>query len=490
MDETTSARASWDWLGEIFSGWLRWVREHLLITIVLSAAAFVFGWLWNVYVMAVRLDGSDPGGERTVATAQGRPFNAFFWVLLFSLLTGLVTYGWQRGWKQMGEDFRVLPRRFAKALSGDMEASTALLLWGVGVALVTSTVITSAVSLALGLVLVTLAATPLGVIVNFAVIRLWRGLTGVASPESGTDVTAFAGPFLMMVGEGFGLFVDWGANSWVFSLVVGILAGGGSLVLGRRGHAGVVAGMCLVGATILLGLAHSHPASADDGGWSECITDSGEACQGLGGLFAWFGSDGASTVMSYALLGGIFSGVGTAVGFGIGAAAAVGVASSAASAASSAAEAASGPPDLHGGAESDRSMGADSDSERTSSAGVDQQEDSPPDPPDPPEPPERPAIAGGDTLESSEGPTAVEVAAAEVSDVLPEPPERDAKHVQAETPDEHVPTDADATDGSAEPQPLSTAADPTLISQGQPGADISDVLPEPPDRKDERSDEA
>ena len=491
MDETTSVRASFDWLGEIVTGWVRWVREHLLITIVLSAAAFAVGWVWNTYVMAVHLQGSVPGGQRTVATAQGEPSNALFWLLLFSLLTGLATYGWQRGWLQMVQDFGVLPRRFAQALRDDVESSIALLLWGLGVALLTATVISSAVSLVLGLVLVTLAATPLGVIVNFAVIRLWRGLTGVASPESGKDTTAFTGPFLLMVGEAFGLFVDWGVDSWLVSLVVGIFAGGLSLLLGRRGHQGVVAGMYLVGATVVLGLAHSHRAWADDGGWDECITDSGEFCRdaGFGGLFAWFGSDGASTVMAYASIGGISSGIGTAIGFGVGAAAAVGVASSAASGASgvAATTAGSGPADLHGAAESDRSMAgvnedaapldsdadsdSDSDSERSQGAGVGQPGESPPE--------SSSAITSGDAPASS----------ASVSDFLPEPPEREDDEDQAEEPGKHGLPDADAADGLPEPQDRSTPADPSPTGQGAPGADINDVLPEPPDREDEESED-
>ena len=423
------------------------MREHLLVTIVLSAGAFVVGWLWNTYLIAVHLDGADPSDRTSIATGEGRTYNALYWLLLFSLLTGLATYAWQRGWKQMVQDLGVLPRRFAQALKDDAESSIALLLWGVGVALVTATVISSAVSLVLGLVLVTLAATPFGVIVNFALIRLWRGLTGVASPETGADVTTFAGPFLMMVGEGFGLFVDWGVNSWLFSLVVGVLACGGSLLLGRRGQQGVVAGMYLLGVTVALSLAHGRRAWADDGGWNECFTDSGEPCRdaGLGGLLAWFGSGGASEVMRDATTGGIASGIGTAIGFGVGAAAAVGVASSAASAASGVATAAgSGSPDLHGGAEWDRSM------------------------------------AGG----TEDAATPAGVSGAEVK---PESSEAAADEDQAEAPGKQAPSGADPSDVLPEPPDRSTPADPSPTSEGPPGADINDVLPEPPDREDEES---
>jgi hypothetical protein len=35
-----------------------WTRRHLGLTLLLSVGAFVFGWLWNTYIMAVSLQGS------------------------------------------------------------------------------------------------------------------------------------------------------------------------------------------------------------------------------------------------------------------------------------------------------------------------------------------------------------------------------------------------------------------------------------------------
>ena len=493
MDETASVRASWDWLQEIFKNWVSWVREHLLLTLLLSTAAFALGWAWNTYVMAVGLEGSSPGGQRTIATAQGETFNALFWLLLFGLVSGLVTYGWQRGWKQTLQDLAVLPRRLYEALDTDISSTAALLLWGAAVALVTASLITSAVSLALGLVLVTLAATPVGVIVNFAVIRLWRGLTGVAAPQKDAGAVALSGPFLVMVGEAFGLFVDWGVDSWLFSLVVGILAGGGSLLLARRGQ-GVLTGMFVLGMALpLLSLAHGGRAWADDGGWAECITDSGEFCQdaGFSGFLAWFGSDGASTVMAYASIGGAFSGIGTAIGVGVGAAAATVGAGPTASAdrsgpsGSSAKLAKLAGPSVAGtaagsasaaaseGAAWDRVATADSQSDRESvrAAGA------------------GPEAASGVGAEAETGPgpdrafdeptEAVDgrVADAGPANVLPDPPER-SRSAAAEGPGSEGLASTQAPDSSG-PVP----------DQGASVADYQDVLPEPPDRDEDEDDE-
>ena len=342
MAETASVGDSLVWLRGVLVDWIGWVREHLLVTVVLSSAAFVVGWVWNTYLLAAVEEGFKPGGRQTFATAPGRSTNGLFWLLLSSVVAGLATYAWQRGWNGLWRDLGVLPRRFVDTLRDDPRVTGALLLWGAGVALLTATVIGSAVSLLLGVALVALALSPVGVILNFAVIRLWRGLTGVAAPESQVDAAAVSGPFLMMVGEALGLFLDWRADRWPVSLAVGVVAGGGSILLARRGP-GVVAALFAVLTTASLVLVQRPRAWADDGGWSECETGSNELCSdaGLGGFLAWFGSDGAPTLIGHASIGGLFSGVGAAVGVGLGAIAAAAPSSAVASAASSAAASAS-----------------------------------------------------------------------------------------------------------------------------------------------------
>jgi len=115
MDEAVTVRGGLVWTGDVLAQWGRWTRKHLGMTILLSVLAFVFGWLWNTYIMAVELEGYvvDPDGE-TIATAEGQPLNGLFWLLLFSLLSGLISYGWQRGWRTMATDLAAIPRRFGE----------------------------------------------------------------------------------------------------------------------------------------------------------------------------------------------------------------------------------------------------------------------------------------------------------------------------------------------------------------------------------------
>ncbi len=310
------------WTGDVLAQWRRWVRAHLGMTILLSILAFGFGWVWNTYVMAVFLDGSQPGSDdqRTIATAEGRPLNALFWMLFFGLLSGFITYGWQRGWRHVWGDLAVLPRKFGETMKRNRKGAFALLLWGVSISLIVSTVISSAVSLALGLVLLTLSATPIGTIINFVVVRLWKALAGIATPTAGVGAVLVAGPFLLMVGESLGLLLDWVFANLIIGLVLGVAAAVVSVLL-ARGLSGTATAV-LFGLTVGLPLLFAGRAWADDGGWNECFTSDGEPCAGLTGVIAWFGTEGAGGVIAHGAVGGVFAGVGTAVGVGMGSVAA------------------------------------------------------------------------------------------------------------------------------------------------------------------------
>jgi hypothetical protein len=320
------AAAGGAWLRGVLGQWGGWTRRHLGLTLLLSVGAFVFGWLWNTYIMAVDLQGSvvEPG-QQTIATAPGQTGNGLFWLILFSLLAGLITYGWQRGWRTLLADLGAIPRTFAAALSDSGGGAIALLLWGASVSLIISTLISSAVSLALGLVLLALAATPLGVIVNFALIRIWKGLCGIVAPQARHGSVITLAPFMTMVGEALGLLLDWLLNSWIIGLVLGLACALVSVLLSRTAwRPSAAATLLIVGTSVALAVLRARGAWADDGGWQECVTSAGEPCSdaGIGGIFAWFGSEGSGPVMAHATVGGASAGVGAAVGAGLGGAAA------------------------------------------------------------------------------------------------------------------------------------------------------------------------
>jgi hypothetical protein len=323
MTEPLSYRASLAWTGQVFRQWRAWTAANWRKTLLLSALAFVVGWIWNTYIIAVNLEGSavDPGQD-TTATVDGHQGNALFWLLLFSLIAGLITYGWSRGWRAAAGDAAQLPRRLGQAVATNPVPTGAMLLWGAAVSLVLSTLISSAVSLALGLVLLALAATPIGVVLNFALIRLWRGLAGIVAPNAGARLGTMVSPFMVMIGEAVGLFLDWLIGNFLIGLVIGIVFAAASVFLIRAAPPRAAVLLFLAAATVGVQLIRMRGAYADDGGWSECVSSNGEPCSGIGGLFDWLGSPGAGAVVAQAAVGGVSAAAGAVIGVGVGGAAA------------------------------------------------------------------------------------------------------------------------------------------------------------------------
>jgi hypothetical protein len=325
MNETMSVRASLAWTRDVVRNWGRWTRSHWAMTLGLSALAFVVGWVWNTYLMAVDLEGSVVGPEsETTATADGHTGNGLFWLLLFSLAGGLITYAWSRGWKNFWSDVAALPRRFAEGLASSRTGALAMLLWGASVSLLISTLISSAVSLALGLVLLALAATPIGVILNFALIRLWRGLSGIVAPNAGARLAVMVSPLMVMLGEALGLFLDWMIGQWLIGLVLGIACGVLSVLLARGAAPRAAAWLLVIGLAVAWQVLRVRWAYADDGGWNECRSPEGRPCSdaGLLGIFDWVRSPGAGHLIVRGAVGGLFATIGAVLGVGLGGAAA------------------------------------------------------------------------------------------------------------------------------------------------------------------------
>ena len=166
----------------------------------------------------------------------------------------------------------------------------------------------------------TLAATPVGVVLNFALIRLWRGLVGVVAPNAGARLAGMLSPFMVMVGEALGLFVDWMVGAWLVGLILGVGCAVGSMLIVRGAPAPRAAALLVVGgAVVAMQAVQMRMAYADDGGWSECVSSDGSPCTGIGGFFDWLSSPGADVVIAHGAVGGVAAAVGALLGVGLGA---------------------------------------------------------------------------------------------------------------------------------------------------------------------------
>ena len=321
MTESLSYRSSLNWTGQVFAQWGRWTRGHWRMTLVLSVAAFLVGWVWNTYIMAVDLGGSAgwPGhGDRRHRRRAQRQRRVLAAPVQPRRRPGELRLVARMALVRVGHRLPAAPFR-----RGDHPRPGCGLgdgLWGMSISLIISTLISSAVSGVLGLVLLTLAATPVGVVLNFALIRVWRGLVGVVAPNAGARLAGMLSPFMVMVGEALGLFVDWMVGAWLVGLILGIGCAVGSMLIVRGAPAPRAAALLVVGgAVVAMQAVQMRMAYADDGGWSECVSSDGSPCTGIGGFFDWLSSPGADVVIAHGAVGGVAAAVGALLGVGLGA---------------------------------------------------------------------------------------------------------------------------------------------------------------------------
>ena len=130
----------------------KWLRKNWIRTLVFSLLSFVIVWGWNVWIMARKLEGSvaEPGSS-TTATAEGHTWNGVYWLLCTTILFGLITYGREKGFKNLLREFFTPPFTFFDNLVRRPRSAIAMGCWGAALALLVGSVVSNAVSGLLGL---------------------------------------------------------------------------------------------------------------------------------------------------------------------------------------------------------------------------------------------------------------------------------------------------------------------------------------------------
>ncbi len=296
---------------ELWSGIVRYLRANLTRAIVMSVLSFVAGWLLNIYVMAVRYEGSviGPGGT---ATSPGNVVQGgMYWGVLSTVVFSLLAYGHQAGWGKLRDDLLSLPGILRNTFASPAAGAWSMLLWGAAISLAAGALIGPAVAGILGAGLLLMAPSPISGILGRLITRLWLGVLGVVSPANKQRVGGIGGTIASVAGTALGMVLAWRTGSDSTKVVLAVVAAAAAFLIATRKATpqGIAGLFLLLGGLVALRRIFEGVAFADDGGWSEC----GDCT-----LIDWSRSAGADDVIRSGAAGGTASGVGAALGTGLG----------------------------------------------------------------------------------------------------------------------------------------------------------------------------
>src|SRR4051794_10074204 len=302
-----------------------WLKRNWLRTLIVSVISFGLAWLWNMWLMAYRLQGHrvDSGRGSTTATADGKSYNMIYWLLVTTVLFSIISYGHERGYRTMLQEVVSAPKRIMHSFHENPNVTAGMFLWGMSLSLVVAVVLTQAMSGILALGFIIAAPSFVANILNNFFIRVWRIMLGNFAPQVKEEAGAAASPLTVMLGQGFGMIIAFLFGNFILKLLLAIVCGVLSyvvVVVTSKPKPTPAAVIIVVGAALGLVLVFLHPgrAFADDGGWQECHYNGHQCSHGLFGFWQWFRSHGANIVIKRSFIGGFGGGLGAILGATLG----------------------------------------------------------------------------------------------------------------------------------------------------------------------------
>ncbi len=291
-----------------FDGAITWARGSGRETVITMLIAFGVAWIANIYIIAVRYEGTytEPGGAATVRDNWFA--GALFWLVLSTLVLTVITYARKVGPQRLTSELSVLPSNLLSAFRAS-PAPWASFAWGAALSLIVATVFGHAMAGISGLLLLVLAASPLVGWIAKGIRRVGHALFRLVLRDR-AEPLASGGAVASTLGLAVGMAVAWQLRSDIPKLVLAAIALVVVFVLLQRRPAAppavtgllvLVTGLLLVNELReLLGAV----AFADDGGWQE----------GGGTLTSWLGSQGSGRVIASGTVGGATSAGGSVLG--------------------------------------------------------------------------------------------------------------------------------------------------------------------------------
>jgi hypothetical protein len=296
-----------------FPGFL---RSHGITVAVSTVAAGIFGWVVNVWMLAVKFEGNNDVPVGSPVTGQNNTnWAVVFWVLCSMVVFGAVGYARAAGLRRFLYDVRTTPRVLVGLVRRDGVRARVHLLWGAGLAMLLGLLVPPAVGAVVSVGVLAALPTVIGAIAGSVLSRVGSAVLRPFRP--GAAPFGMEAMIVGLSGAGAALFVAFVVpNSGIRAAVAGVcilLA----IVLAQQAKAGIDApGVTAALVAFTLGavwvlrrvLAAKH-VLADDGGFAECGLDFGTW---------WRQCQGAGAVRRQAVPGGVASAFGAPVGVFLG----------------------------------------------------------------------------------------------------------------------------------------------------------------------------
>src|SRR4051794_1429629 len=186
MAEFTDSWSGLAPMSEVVRECVDWFKRNWWRTLIISAVSFGVAWVWNVWLMAYKLEGHrvDPGRGGTTATADGHGYNLIYWMLVTTVVFGLFSYGHERGFRTMVQELSRAPQRMYTTLTKHPAVTIGLFLWGASMALLIGSIITQAMAGILGIGFLVAAPSLLANVLNNSVVRIWSAILGNFTPQA------------------------------------------------------------------------------------------------------------------------------------------------------------------------------------------------------------------------------------------------------------------------------------------------------------------
>jgi hypothetical protein len=276
-----------------------WIAKNLPGLLVTAAISGVVGYLVNVWLMAVRYEGSVSPEGAPAMSKDNVIAGGIFWALFPMVICSAIGYRRAVGKERFWRDVRRLPITLISLFRRDGSGGWVHLLWGAAIALAATLVVPPAVGAVLGVGLLVGAPTIVGSVLSSAFAQLWRLVSRVVNPAKDSRVAPILKVAVGILGWSAALVIGFVLPGEWIRLVLAVACAGVAIALGRRAAApslGAAAalGFVVVAAAFVIDAIAAAQAFADDGGFGECGAD----------LETWLRScAGAGEVRRRALLG-------------------------------------------------------------------------------------------------------------------------------------------------------------------------------------------